>query len=155
MNCTYSRVSAFVLGLLGLLSFSFAASGLTRKSSYTDTATATASNVVTTSRTVKGKTEYSTLVDITYEWNGKPKVQKIKSSNVFSEGETIPILYNPVNGEAVIKSEYISPSGLAHIFMVVTCICIFCCVLTFSISYTTWGCRFLAFSTAMQMMPRF
>jgi hypothetical protein len=147
INCTYKKVTSFVFGILGVLSLVCALMNMGYKSAYTGSATGTLSNVVSERNKSDGHTMYT--MNITYQLDGKSVTKKTLTNKPFTDGQTVPILYNPKTGEAVIKSEYTSPSLFIYISIPILLCCVVMCAVTFYMTTTEWGCKMLAFSSLM------
>lgn len=155
-DCMMHKVSSVVLGIIGIIILIYFISNTRNKSVMTGKATGILSNVVATSSTVKGKVEYSVVMNVAYTVDKKPMKATINSSNnKYANGESIPILYNPkVPSDIVIASEYISPAKSASIGICFALTCIICCIISFAVASTKWGCRLTAFSNAVSLLDR-
>lgn len=150
INCTYKKVTSFVFGILGFLCLVCALMNMGYKSAYTGSATGTVSNVVSETTKVDGKDRFSVSMNISYQLDGKPVMKKVTSANnTYTEGQSVPILYNPKTGDIVIKSEYTSPSLVIYLAIPMLMCCVVTCAVTFYMSTTDWGCKMLAFSSVM------
>ena len=148
INCTYKKVTSFVFGILGFMCLVCALMNMGYKSAYTGSANATVSNVVSETNKMDGKGRYT--INISYQVEGKDVMKKIiTQNNTYTEGQVVPILYNPKTGDVVIKSEYSSPSIIIYLAIPILVCCVLMCAITFYMSTTEWGCKMLAFSSIM------
>lgn len=148
INCTYKKVTSFVFGILGFMCLVCALMSTGYKSAYTGSANATVSNVVSETNKMDGKAQYT--VNLSYQLNGKTVTEKIiTQKNTYTEGQIVPILYNPKTGDMVIKSEYSSPSIVIYLAIPILLCCTVMSAVTFYMTTTEWGCKMLAFSSVM------
>jgi len=149
LDCTYHKISSVVLGIIGVIILIIAVLNVKDKSSMSGKATGTLSNVVTTSSVDdKGHVQYSVVMNVVYGSNVSAVLTS--SNNIYANGQKISILFDPaIPTKVAIESEYVSPARIAIYGIYISISCIICCIMTYIISSTTWGCRLMAFSNAV------
>ena len=150
--CLISKIFVVVTIFCCMSVFVWGFSNRNDKNLYTTAATGTLSNVqVTTERSNKGQTSYSTIGQVTYTFKGVKRTQNITGSKVYSDGQKVQLLVNPKTGESVLKDSYVSPAKLARYVMAGACCFSVLLVIWFFVLSTDVGC---AVAVAGQIFSR-
>jgi len=156
LNCTFHQVGCVILALCAVSIFAWGFSNKNKKETMTSKTTGTLSNVVSTSTTSKkGGTQYTVNMNVTYTYKGTPKIQALSSPrNTYTNGQTVELVYDPKTAMAALASEHVSPAKTAVWAMGIACSCLLCCIVSFMILSTDWGCAIVSVGQAVSMVDQ-